>query len=462
MSKRSIYILFAVVATLVALLWGAGAWLRGEMESQLHSRTDGKYTFDIDGFSINPISRSVSLRGVTITDSIGSRHIEIASFGVKGISVGYGNFSIKSLDIDGVTLAKGDTVKNMNIYSGEISLDIKMGRYSISDLEYRYNLGTLTISELAVDCNQGLLKLKSLLVDPIYPKEEYAKSTPDHRDWSRYSLDSLSAFGIEYDKLLSGGDIVVEHIAVAGANIQSYKNRQIDQAPQLKSILYEALQGYPRHIALGLVIVDGLDVTYQELPPKGREAGTISINNISASLLGVNNRAAQGKYFTIEAEAMVQDKGELEVTISMPNNPLDTTFTAKGHLGRMDLSAFNSITEPLGRVEITGGKLSGLTFDIKGSSYGSHVNLTMLYDDLGIMIVKDKDGHYKDRKLLSAIVEEFFVIPSNPHRGKTIQGSGSFERDPYKSQFNYLWKSLLPGLKTTLLSLPKRHHKKRK
>lgn len=53
--------------------------------------------------------------------------------------------------------------------------------------------------------------------------------------------------------------------------------------------------------------------------------------------------------------------------------------------------------------------------------------------------------------MLSAIVDDLLIRTGNPEDGVTRTGEGATERDPYRSQFNYLWKSLMPGIKQTVV-----------
>lgn len=62
--------------------------------------------------------------------------------------------------------------------------------------------------------------------------------------------------------------------------------------------------------------------------------------------------------------------------------------------------------------------------------------------------------------MLSAIVDDLLIRTGNPEDGVTRTGEGATERDPYRSQFNYLWKSLMPGIKQTVVghgTVVKRH-----
>lgn len=458
MLKRGFYISLGIIAILVVLSYGGGYWLRGELSKQINIHTKGKYQVDIKSLILNPISRSITIGGVTLKSDRPNGNINIQSISLSGVAFGRGRYSYRGLSVEAISMVRDGQLQNMNLSTGRLSWS--RGRILVSDIEYEYNLGNVTLSELVVDISSGELMLKSLNVDPIYPKEEFAKRTPQHRDWTRFGVDSLSIDGLEYDKLFKNGDILLQRLSVVGATIESYKNRQVDQKPFVKSIAYEALQSYPHHISLGRVVVDDMSVRYQELPPYGDKAGSVTIDHLSASASGVDNRAEQGEYFTIDAKALLQNSGQVDILITMPNNPLDTTFHITGTLGRMDLSVLNAITKPLGRIELEHGELHSITFDIRGDSKRSYVDIVMLYSDLAIMIVKDREGIYKDRKLLSSIVEEFFLFSSNPYRGKSREGIGSFERDPYKSQFNYLWKSIFSGVKNTVLSLPKRKQKR--
>jgi len=76
--------------------------------------------------------------------------------------------------------------------------------------------------------------------------------------------------------------------------------------------------------------------------------------------------------------------------------------------------------------------------------------MVFLYERLRIRIMKEKDGKLETSSFLTTLANGMIVKENNPdHRG-IRKGEGWAERDPYRSQFNYLWKIMLEGLKKSV------------
>lgn len=86
-----------------------------------------------------------------------------------------------------------------------------------------------------------------------------------------------------------------------------------------------------------------------------------------------------------------------------------------------------------------------MNFSIAGNAMQSSVTLELRYDSLNVAWMKNENGRLQERKFLSAVLDGLALKHSNPDSQGMRTGSGTTERDQYRSQFNYLWKSLATG-----------------
>lgn len=143
-------------------------------------------------------------------------------------------------------------------------------------------------------------------------------------------------------------------------------------------------------------------------------------------------------------------QGQINADFYFPVNPENTRFEVKGALGNFNMPVINTMVEPLAKIDIKTGVIRSMSFDIVGWTNQSQVTMELIYDDLDVMIYKERHHELKPRRFLSFLANEIIIKDSNPDRHGTRIAEGTAERDPYKSQFNYLWKSLLPGIKATV------------
>lgn len=69
--------------------------------------------------------------------------------------------------------------------------------------------------------------------------------------------------------------------------------------------------------------------------------------------------------------------------------------------------------------------------------------------------IASTDGHFsveaRVRPFLTDLVNGILLIKSNPDSKGERKAEATAKRDAYRSLFNYLWRSLLAGLKKTIV-----------
>jgi hypothetical protein len=106
----------------------------------------------------------------------------------------------------------------------------------------------------------------------------------------------------------------------------------------------------------------------------------------------------------------------------------------------------------MGPVELTSGHISRLEFDLTGTNYNMSGNLTLLYDDLHVALLKKDDDsvHFKKRKVTS-LLANVKIKNKNPEKGEAPRITPvNYRRNIYASIFNLAWKSLLTGVQETI------------
>ena len=265
---------------------------------------------------------------------------------------------------------------------------------------------------------------------------------------------------MDFAALLNDKSLKIDSVAVRNVILGSYKNRQVPQRQRIKPLFYESLHKLPWDVDIRRIRFDSLDVTYQELSPTGTTPGTIIFNELNGDFFGLTNRPRNGRTsFTIEAQGKLMNRGRMQATFTLPVDSTDNDFTVTGRLGPLNAEALNPITEPLTNLYIDNGRINGMNFSIAGNAMQSSVTLELRYDSLNVAWMKNENGRLQERKFLSAVLDGLVLKHSNPDSQGMRTGSGTTERDQYRSQFNYLWKSLLPGVKSTLMGRDRKRHR---
>ena len=120
----------------------------------------------------------------------------------------------------------------------------------------------------------------------------------------------------------------------------------------------------------------------------------------------------------------------------------------------MDGRELTPITRPLALVEIKSGYVQEVTFNMQGNERSAAGTVKLIYNNLKIRILKrDEDTHELKRKgLLSLFANVLAVNDSNPRDGELHIAHPRYSRDPRKSFFNLVWKTLFTGVKEIAIS----------
>lgn len=241
-------------------------------------------------------------------------------------------------------------------------------------------------------------------------------------------------------------------MSIPQAEVESYKNRQVPRPQRVKQLFYRSLQRLPFSVDVRRITLGNVRARYDELSENGTEPGIVQFDSLSGEFYGLTNRGGADDFFRLEARGELYGAGLLKASFRFPSDSLNRRFEIDGSLGPMSLPLLNRVVTPLAGIQIDSGRLERIEFRVTGNDARSEVQMTMLYDGLDVEMVKRQpDGRLKERRLMTFVVDKMLIRPSNPDGRGTRTADGSTERDPYRSQFNYWWKSLLPGIKNTVL-----------
>ena len=337
---------------------------------------------------------------------------------------------------------------NTHLSRRNLTANIVGIQYTFQNKENQLRLDTLYLNT-----TKRFIRTTGLQLIPQLPQSDYAELSQTHSDWTKIQTSTTIWSGIDFTAFMKERSIVIDTITIQHAEINSYKNRQIAQPQREKQLLNQTLRHLPIALDIRCIQFGPLDVVYQELTPEGVQPGKLTVTNLTGECLGLSNRPAQNQSFlTIRSTGKLMGLANLQTTINFSLQDTSEQFTVNGQLGSLAMNQLNTLTEPLANLSIQNGRIDTLIFNITGNKHSSAVDLKLLYNGLEIELIKDHDGQIRQRRLLSEAINDWILYSSNPQYGRTRIGTGSTDRDPYKSQFNYLWKSLWPGLKSMLIN----------
>jgi hypothetical protein len=120
-------------------------------------------------------------------------------------------------------------------------------------------------------------------------------------------------------------------------------------------------------------------------------------------------------------------------------------------MGALDKAALNEITVPLALLKLNSLAIKSLEASMKGDNVKGRGTVKLIYSDLNITALKSADNALKKRGLLSLLANAVIIKKDNPLYGKAVRTEMAvYQRDPNKSFFNLVWKTIFTGAAQTV------------
>ncbi|MDI9356142.1 MAG: hypothetical protein QM536_03835 [Chitinophagaceae bacterium] len=258
------------------------------------------------------------------------------------------------------------------------------------------------------------------------------------------SADKITILHTDILKSIITQKLTSPFIEIQNPKITLFKNRKLS-AEHKKHPFYEIqVQKSPIPLDIQTMKIHNGLLSYHEISKKGHQSGEIFLANMDATIKDIH------KHGTISGDAhfKVMGAGNIHTTFQFQQKATNPIHTIEGNLGSFDLKLLNHFLENVGFTSVKTGKVDTMLFSMKLEPNESTGTVVFLYKDLKIKILHNEEYH--KRKIGSNIstffANTFIVSNQNPHPTFTKIGNISFERDSTKSIFNYLAKSFLSGI----------------
>ncbi|MEI6456084.1 MAG: hypothetical protein WCO93_07330, partial [bacterium] len=266
----------------------------------------------------------------------------------------------------------------------------------------------------------------------------------------------LSFNRLDIRKLLFEGKFIAGLLEVEGLVVDDYRDKRISRKPGFRPPMpQDGLRKLKSYLRIDTVILKNGKATYAE--QVGREPGTIFLDNMNAMLTGLTNDSAMlnaGLVSELKGTAYLMGKGRLDLNVKFRFGDKRNAFTFSAALGPMDLRELNPMLTKLLPAEIISGKSTQVSVPlVVATDEEAHGKLICCYKGLKMKIESEKQSTWNTIKtgVINWVANDFVVNDDNPTQsGKLKTGVIFFRRDKEKGIINFIWKSVLSGLKSQM------------
>lgn len=464
---------------------------KATLDSVTISKKEGKnhYTFAFDQLKINGlgvvsylINNQIKLGKIKLNNPnlVFTRVLDADSLNQKesSQSINLPDLLIKSFESNNGTFTvlnkKGDSsnqfvsgkfdlsVKNLQADSAKKHefkyVDLDNLDFGLSDINITFpdSLYQSSVKRVGFNLDSRSLQIDSISVNSRHKKYKLAHVVNHEIDWININNPAIKISGIDLRQLLDHGAYYAEKITIEGFDALIFRDKRLPfpQKPDTE-LLHQFIGKLGVKTAIDTVQLKRGNVEYQEFVKQGVGPGKVTFEELYASFYNFTNIDSIQKKsdYTayMDARSMVMGKTLLEASFTFPLVDNGQQYTVTGNMKSADLATFNPMLEDVAFVRIEKGHMNNLEFDFKYNLEESNGTMRFAYEGLKINTLDKESNRSKGLgENIKSFIANTFVVKTNNTKNDSFRiGSIEFKRNKKKSIFNYWWKSLLTGFRSS-------------
>lgn len=322
--------------------------------------------------------------------------------------------------------------------------------------EFRFPDGTYKLQATALKANtaDGTLNIGNLKLIPLLDNASLARLKGKAVSTMRLEVPEINLSGVDYRVHSQYNNLVAGNVVIKNPSLSAYMDRKNFNAKGNKPLPHDFIQELKTGLTIQKVEVQGMHIRYEEHAEKSKEKGTITFENIDATISNVTNdknRMSAKNPAVIDARAALYGKAPLAVTIRLNLLDPDGYHTIEGTAGPADPAILNDILEPTAFISVKEGSLQKSDFKIELYRNMARGNLNVRYQNFKVDLLTKDEGERQStgKKILSKVANKFVIVSHNPKEGEALR-AGAIEvvRAKRRSVFNYWKDCLVSGFQT--------------
>jgi hypothetical protein len=389
-----------------------------------------------------------------VPDLAGFKNVKIHEFEVDKMDVQlrrHQNGRVSPLEMDHFSLK----VDSFHVYPGEeldtarvlwadnIEMSVK-NVYSTID-EGLYEIGA---DQLSFSTQKDSIGLARLSFVPTVPRMEYALHKGGYTtDVFNVYLRNLHLTDFRFDRLVYDHVIEGGELLLNKPSVSVFKDKRNNVPPvKYKEILPEIFKKAPVKISFDSVLVNDMNIRYDEFPATGREPGHLVLTHTQIKVTNLTNDTAKleiDSTLLIDMNSQFLDAGQLQLNLEYNMLSPINNFIMSSSLGSIDGTLINTFIEPTYSARINSCEVNKMTMLVIGNDSIAGGKMGLYYEDLKFELLNQEDQHAK--KLITWIGNKVVATKNRYHYFKKPKDI-FYVRDTAKGWINYLVKLELQGV----------------
>ena len=364
---------------------------------------------------------------------------------------------------DGVFKIYDIQVAKLDTISPEI---IKQFDFDIQELHSvsADSLYTITAIGTNYSVRSKSLTVSRFSIHPNYKDYEFTSRHKFETDRIEADLNSIYFHDFSAANYLKSRSMVCSYIEIGKMELNVFRDKRKELRHVNKPAFQDMIYNYPCTINIDSIGILSGNIKYTEHAEKAAEPGIITFNELKAEIYKITNDTvykAENAFLELHAKALLMDKGEMTVILKSRLFDNRNTFSVDGSLSGMEVKELNPMLENNAFVYATSGIIDKMNFNFTANNTKAKGTMTLLYHGLDVTVKnKRTDDTTSVKSWVLSILANKKIIDSNPVPGEKVRiGIIDRDRDPERFLFSYCSKSILSGIKSSLVKAPRESKK---
>jgi len=330
-------------------------------------------------------------------------------------------------------------------------IELNTGKYSVTTKD---SMNTISLGGLYLSTGKSELVIDSFALIPNYSDFEYSRKLGYQTDRMDVQVNRIALERLDFKTFLEQRKVRAGIVEVKGMVMDNFRDKRVafptwDRPPMIQ----QAIRKITFPISIDTLSLKNGKVTYREQTED--EPGMIFFDRmdmLARNFTTDSIKIAQGAELVVNGSTYLMGKAHVAGQFRFPLQSPSDTFFFYGRAGQVDMTIFNPMISKVAPVRIKSGIVDSLNLQwMTGNQTYATGLLDLYYQGLQVELLHVKKGfwHVATTDLLQVLVN-MAVPQENPgYFGHHRRGYIWNERDNEKGYFNFFWKSILAGLKSS-------------
>jgi len=364
----------------------------------------------------------------------------------KSYSLSNINIAADRARIDSVALGNPETA--LPFFCQDITFSSGGNKWIAKDSMYTYSFTGFGFSTKARQAY-----LDSFAMTPNFSKFDFSRKIGHQIDRFVVKAPRVKLEYLDFQKLIHNQEIYARRMTIDGMIFESYRDKRVEfPKSQRPPLLPQMVKAIKIPMTIDTVILANGRVVYEE--QTGEEPGRLFFDRMNSTLLNLTTDPVhQGQPMIIHGTSYLMGKSFAEASFYIPMNAPNDTFSIIAHIDKINLPDINPVLSKLLPFKIRSGTVTSTEVkQLYANNDFSKGIMQMNYQNISIELQNTKPGIWNKWETgLKTLLVNWLIPESNPKEdGKTRIGYIFYERDKSRGFFNFVWKSALSGIKSSL------------